>query len=111
MSDVNNILAQRGSRYGDFERQAEISQGLKQQMEMSPNWENLAADQKEALHMMQHKIARILNGDPEYLDSWADIAGYAQLVYNRRAYGADVAPSTDFSNSASQVYADNQRAA
>jgi hypothetical protein len=30
--------------------------------------------------MIVHKIGRILNGDPNYDDSWADIAGYAQLV-------------------------------
>ena len=32
--------------------------------------------------MMQHKIGRILNGDPAYLDSWVDIVGYTQLVVN-----------------------------
>lgn len=30
--------------------------------------------------MIQHKIGRILNGDPAYADSWHDIAGYATLV-------------------------------
>lgn len=30
--------------------------------------------------MIFHKIARILNGDPNYADSWVDIAGYAKLV-------------------------------
>jgi hypothetical protein len=30
--------------------------------------------------MIQHKIARILNGDPTYTDNWHDIAGYATLV-------------------------------
>jgi hypothetical protein len=33
--------------------------------------------------MICHKIARILNGDPNYADSWVDIAGYAQLVADR----------------------------
>ena len=32
--------------------------------------------------MIAHKIGRILNGDPNYADSWVDIAGYAQLVAN-----------------------------
>jgi len=30
--------------------------------------------------MIAHKIARIINGDPNHLDSWHDIAGYATLV-------------------------------
>jgi hypothetical protein len=33
--------------------------------------------------MIAHKIGRILNGDPNYADSWIDIAGYAQLVADR----------------------------
>ena len=46
----------------------------------SPNWETLSDDKKEALEMTALKIGRILNGDPEYADSWHDIAGYAKLV-------------------------------
>ena len=30
--------------------------------------------------MIQHKIARMLNGDPTYLDNIVDISGYATLV-------------------------------
>ena len=33
--------------------------------------------------MIAHKIGRILNGDPNYLDSWIDIVGYAQLIVDR----------------------------
>jgi hypothetical protein len=33
--------------------------------------------------MIMHKIARIMNGDPNYRDSWVDIAGYAQIVADR----------------------------
>lgn len=40
-------------------------------------------DQKEALSMIFSKIARILNGDPDHIDSWHDIAGYATLVEDR----------------------------
>ena len=40
-------------------------------------------DQLEALDMIVHKIARIVNGDPNYSDSWVDIAGYAKLVSDR----------------------------
>lgn len=37
---------------------------------------------KEALDMIVHKIGRILNGNPNYIDSFRDIAGYAELVVN-----------------------------
>ena len=30
--------------------------------------------------MIAHKLGRIVNGDPNYADSWDDIAGYAKLV-------------------------------
>ena len=30
--------------------------------------------------MIMHKISRILNGDPNYVESWRDISGYAELV-------------------------------
>ena len=43
----------------------------------------LKADQQEALDMIAHKIGRIINGDPDYADSWDDIAGYAKLVGDR----------------------------
>ena len=33
--------------------------------------------------MICHKLGRIINGDPNYDDSWLDIAGYAQLIVNR----------------------------
>lgn len=33
--------------------------------------------------MIAHKLGRIINGDPNYSDSWHDIAGYAKLVADR----------------------------
>ena len=59
--------------------------GLKQVMEaeLDIRCKTLAPDQTEALHMIAHKIGRIINGDADYVDSWHDIAGYAQLVANR----------------------------
>lgn len=80
---VNKILNERKKRYGSFTGHAEISQRLKDVMYESRRWESLEFDQKEALEMIAHKIGRILNGDPDYDDSWVDISGYAQLVANR----------------------------
>lgn len=82
-TNVNDMLAGRESRYGSFQGHAKIAQGLKAVMHERSGWDGLADDQKEALEMIQHKIARILNGDPNYLDNWVDLVGYAQLVVNR----------------------------
>lgn len=77
---VNKILEEREKRYGSFQGHALIAQKLKKTMLKSSKWSQLSSDKKEALEMIQHKVARILNGDPEYDDNWRDIAGYATLV-------------------------------
>lgn len=78
------ILKERGARYGSFFDHAEKSQSLKRQLQIhSKKWADLSPDQKEALEMICHKIARIINGDPNWSDSWRDIAGYAELVAKR----------------------------
>ena len=87
-SEVDNTLSERGSRYGDFADNARISQHLKQVMEhdghdIRDGWLRLNLMQREALTMIAQKIARILNGDPNYADNWHDIQGYAKLVEER----------------------------
>lgn len=90
VSDISDTLKERGCRYGKFTEQARITQNLKAAMKDSPNWKNLAADQKEALEMVQHKIARILNGDPDFVDSWFDQEGYIKLVRVRLETGEKI---------------------
>lgn len=82
-TNIGEILIQRGERYGDFINHAIITQKLKGVMSSQIGWDNLDVDMKESLEMIAHKIGRILNGDPNYDDSWVDIAGYATLVANR----------------------------
>ena len=89
VSDLDKTLSERGARYGKFTGHANISQTLKANMKAQKNWTILAADQKEALEMIAHKIGRILNGDPNYDDSWVDIGGYAKLVADRLATGKE----------------------
>lgn len=79
---VQDILDERGTRYGVFATHAEITQRIKAEMRETPNWPHLSHSQREALEMVAHKIGRILNGDPNYADSWVDIVGYTQLVVN-----------------------------
>lgn len=92
---VANILKARGALYGDFTDHARITQQLKSIMQQTRSWQDgvclgapaglggLSPLHKEALEMIVHKIGRILNGDPNYADSWDDIAGYARLVADR----------------------------
>jgi hypothetical protein len=82
-SGIEKTLTERGNCYGTFTEHARIPQALKSAMADSPNWAALAPDQREALEMVQHKIGRILNGDPDYHDSWHDIVGYTKLVADR----------------------------
>lgn len=82
---IDQMLLERGKRYGKFAEHAKITQTLKYHMFETPNWQLLAPDQRESLEMIAHKIGRILNGDPNYADSWDDIAGYAKLVGDRLA--------------------------
>lgn len=80
---IESTLAERGARYGDFVTHAKITQRLKWAMKNETKWQQLEDDQKEALEMVAHKIGRILNGDPNYHDSWHDAIGYIKLVADR----------------------------
>jgi len=82
VTDIDETLQQRGNRYGEFAEHARITQNLKRAMVDSPNWAKLSDDKREALDMLAHKMGRILNGDPEYKDSWHDIIGYTKLVHD-----------------------------
>ena len=84
-TDLTQTLTERGNRYGVFTGHAHITQDIKNviRLHLSARNKPLAFDQQEALDMIAHKIGRIINGDPNYADSWHDIAGYAQLVADR----------------------------
>lgn len=84
-TDITNTLEERGSRYGKFKDHAEVTQKLKFiiRIHMGSRYDRLECDQIEAIEMICHKLGRIVNGDPNYADSWVDIAGYAKLVADR----------------------------
>lgn len=105
MPSIETTLAERGARYGAFIGHAAITQVLKSaaqgtlletlnneafladveasQKALAEKWKNLRPDAKEAIEMIFHKIGRILNGDPDYDDSWRDCGGYSKLVEQR----------------------------
>lgn len=80
---IDAVLVERGSRYGNFEDHARITQAIKHEIRQGDSYTKMEDDMVEALDMIAHKIGRIVNGDPRYADSWVDIAGYAKLVADR----------------------------
>lgn len=80
---TKELLSIRAKTHGDFTLHAELTMDLKGVMEGAANWRKLSPVQKEALHMIQHKVGRILAGNPDHKDHWDDIAGYATLVSER----------------------------
>jgi len=75
---IEETLNDREKTYGDFGDYCRILADLKIAMEASKH--RLNCIHSGALDMILSKIARILNGDPDHIDSWHDIAGYATLV-------------------------------
>lgn len=78
---VDHILTDRHQTYGYFLDVASVAIALR--AVIRDRRPDLMPDQDEALNMICSKISRIVNGDPNHLDSWRDIAGYATLVAER----------------------------
>ena len=76
------ILNERATTYGKFRDGAALMQSIKRILaaHAAKHDKAFTDSQWEALEMIVHKMARIVNGDPNHVDSWRDIAGYAELV-------------------------------
>lgn len=83
VENIDTVLAERGNRYGMFADHAAICQGLKGVVLGREGYNRLQPDAKQAVEVIFDKIARMINGDPEYDDNWRDIIGYATLVLSR----------------------------
>ena len=84
-SNVDKTLDARAQMYGKFKDGAALMQAIKRTMaaHASKHDKTFADDQWEALEMIVHKMGRIVNGDPDVVDHWVDIAGYATLIADR----------------------------
>jgi len=84
-TDVDETLDERAKDYGKFKDGAALMQGIKRLLadHAAIHDKTFADDQWEALEMILHKIGRIVNGNPDKVDHWVDIAGYAKLVADR----------------------------
>ena len=78
-------LNERAKDYGKFKDGAALMQGMKRLLadHAAKHGKTFVDDQWEALEMIIHKIGRIVNGNPDKVDHWTDIAGYAKLVADR----------------------------
>lgn len=87
MKDVTETLDQRENRYGDYKDVSATSQWLKDIMHAGGSWNAMEPYMQESLDLIANKLARIVNGDPFYDDSWHDVGGYAKLVEIELAKG------------------------
>ena len=77
---INRTLEQRGSRYGKFKDVASTTYALQEILRDAKSYKHMSDDQVIALDMICNKMARIVNGDPNYIENWHDIAGYSTLI-------------------------------
>lgn len=75
-----------------FKELAETAQSLKEiyRSGLIETDKYLDHDMMESIDLICTKIARIVHGNPNHIDHWADIAGYSQLIINRLQ--SDLAP-------------------
>ena len=77
---INRTLEQRRSRYGKFKDVASTTYALQEILRDAKSYKHMSDDQVIALDMICNKMARIVNGDFNFIESWHDISGYATLV-------------------------------
>ena len=82
---MTETLDSRATAYGAFSDNARLAQALKRAMaeHAQDMGKTFADDQWEALEMIASKMSRIVNGNPDGIDNWHDIAGYATLIADR----------------------------
>jgi hypothetical protein len=83
MTKTRELLEERQTTHGEYTVNAQISQDIMTICHDAPSWPKLTRVQRETLHMIAHKMARILGGNPNVEDHWRDIAGYAVLAADR----------------------------
>jgi hypothetical protein len=85
VSGVGKVLDARAEQYGSFMQSSDTVIRIKGIMHnaVARNAVHLYPDQLQALDMIATKLSRIVHGNPNHLDSWIDIAGYATLVADR----------------------------
>ena len=74
---IRDMLKEKEKTHGEFAKVAETASALKLALKRG---NPIECYHVEALTMICSKMARIVNGNPNEIDHWKDIAGYAELV-------------------------------
>ena len=87
---LGDTLIARAGDYGAFSENARITQTMVAVFAAQRGYNELDCPSREALHMITHKLARIVSGamtmsDDAVEDTLLDIAGYALLWNSYRA--------------------------
>lgn len=77
---TSELLDTRGTTHGNFEMNALVGQRLRELFRECATWQAMPEVPREALDMIACKVSRILSGQANFEDHWADIAGYAELA-------------------------------
>jgi hypothetical protein len=77
---VDKLLNERQSSHGDYEEGAAVSQAMLDIAMSGSSYPNCSPAMRESIHMIIHKLHRIVTGNPATKDHWDDIAGYARLI-------------------------------
>ena len=96
----SSVLQERSATHGDFEHYAAVSQSLKAALAGGKRWAYMHSAQREALEAVMGKLARIVTGDPDFLDHYRDIVGYTQRAMD---YTAKQPLATDVKTTKFQV--------
>ena len=78
--ETQEILATREDAHGPYATKAAWIQQGKNASRHADGWKYLTYAQKESVDNILQKLGRILFGDPNHIDHWDDIAGYALLA-------------------------------
>lgn len=81
MTNINDTLKERGSRYGTMEDNSNVTQELMNVLaKYGKNSSELSNIHWECIHQIFFKISRMVSGDCMYVDNAHDIVGYAKLL-------------------------------
>lgn len=84
--ETEKLLQERSTTHGAFEVYAAVAQGLKYTLAAGPKWNCMSPAQQEAVEAIAGKLARIVTGDPYFLDHYRDIAGYAERALENTSH-------------------------
>lgn len=93
--NLDDLLRDKIQTNGNFNDVSELAQGFKFALRRGKNWERLTPAAKEALELIQSRIAMILTGDAISADHWNKLAMYARLM-GRELESKPTSRPTDF---------------